>query len=135
MSNTNNVATATQAAPATTGKQDLSKFKVAAKADEKPAAKEPTKEPAKRPAIEERIKKFERLQNLLERRDTIKEALDNVSSFYISPAGTCNLKFQDSNGKGFGIAHPSVIGEMVHLAKVKLEKELQEIEDSFDFAL
>lgn len=87
------------------------------------------------PPMEARLKKFQELEALLERRESIKEHLQNVAAFYISPTGNCHLKFTDSAGKTFGIAHPIVIGEMVHMAKEKLQQELDQIEKAFDFTI
>ena len=88
------------------------------------------------PPIEARIKKLDELQNLAERRETVRQAIQNLEGFYISPeGGSCNLKLSDSKGKTFAIAHPSVIGEMVSLAKTKLSTELTKIENSIVFNL
>ena len=86
------------------------------------------------PSIEARLKKLDELQELAERRETVAEAIQNLDDFYIAPDGRgCNLKLQDSKGKTYAIAHPSVIGEMVSLAKTKLSAELTKIENSIVF--
>jgi hypothetical protein len=86
------------------------------------------------PTIEARLKKLDELQELAERRETVATAIENLDEFYIAPDGRgCNLKLQDSKGKTYAIAHPSVIGEMVSLAKHKLSAELANIENSIVF--
>lgn len=99
------------------------------------AAAQPHKpiEEKKLPSMAERIKKFEELETILKRRNSLEEHLQNVKTFYISPTGNSHLKLTDSNGKTFGIAHPIVIGEIVAMTKLKLQKELDEIETQFDF--
>lgn len=88
------------------------------------------------PPIEARLKKLEEITELAERRETVTTAIQNLTGFYISPeGGSCNLKLQDSKGKTFAIAHPSVIGEMVSMAKVKLSAELVRIENLIDFTI
>lgn len=110
------------------------------------AVKLPTIEPEKRPdvkleikkslpTIEARLQKLEDLQKLVERRETLKDAIDNLGGFYIAPSGNCNLRLQDSTGKTFAIAHPSVIGEMVDMAKARLNSELSKIESQITFDL
>lgn len=115
--------------------------------DTKTAVKLPTIEPEKRedvkpeskkplPTIEARLKKLQQINDLAERREVVTDAIDNLSGFYISPEGTgCNLRLQDSKGKTFAIAHPSVIGEMVAMAKEKLSAELARIENLIDFTI
>lgn len=110
------------------------------------AAKIPTIAPEKRedvtpekkplPAIEARLKKLQEINDLAERREVVTDAITNLSGFYISPEGTgCNMRLQDSKGKTFAIAHPSVIGEMVAMAKEKLSAELARIENLMDFTI
>lgn len=91
------------------------------------------KQEKKSHSIEEKLLKIEELNELVERRDVIEEALTKVSNFYVSSAGNAQLKFTDSKGGSFGIAHPSVIGEMVHLAKAKLKEELEAIDSKINF--
>lgn len=81
--------------------------------------------------IEERINRFLELNRLLERREKITEALDDLNEFQISPTGGANLKLTDGRGKTFAIAHPVVIGEMVHFAKQKLQEELNQVDAMF----
>lgn len=89
-----------------------------------------------RPSIEARLKKLEELQELSDKRDVIVSALENLNKFYINPTGQgANLKLTDSKNNSFGIAHPAVIGEMVHMAKAKLQDELTKIEDAFVFSI
>lgn len=88
------------------------------------------------PSIEDRLKKLEEINELAERREVVTDAIQNLSGFYISPEGSgCNLRLQDSKGKTFAIAHPSVIGEMVAMAKEKLSAELARIENLMDFTI
>lgn len=88
------------------------------------------------PPIEARLKKLNEINELADRREVVKEAIQNLAGFYISPDGTnCNLRLQDSKGKTFAIAHPSVIGEMVSLATAKLTTELERIETLIDFSI
>jgi hypothetical protein len=109
-----------------------------------PAVKLPTIQPEKRedvkpenkkfrPTIEEKILKLEELNQLSGKRDLLKEALKNVSNFYISPSGNVNVKMTDSNGKSFSIAHPFVIEEIQTIVLFKLEQELDKIETLIDF--
>lgn len=91
--------------------------------------------PVTLPTIEARLKKIADLQEQVERRETVVEAIANLNSFHIAPTGGANLKFTDSKSKTFGIAHPVVIGEMVNLAKTKLEIELANIEANINFSL
>jgi 2-oxoglutarate dehydrogenase complex dehydrogenase (E1) component-like enzyme len=86
------------------------------------------------PTIEQKLKKLEEINELVERREVVTDAIQNLAGFYISPEGTgCNLRLQDSKGKTFAIAHPAVIGEMVSMAKAKLADELNRIENQIDF--
>lgn len=88
------------------------------------------------PTIEARLKKLNEINELAERREVVKDAIQNLAGFYISPDGTnCNLRLQDSKGKTFAIAHPSVIGEIVSLATAKLTTELERIETLIDFSI
>lgn len=88
------------------------------------------------PPIAARLKKLEEITELAERREVITEAIQNLAGFYIAPDGTgCNLRLQDSKGKSFSVAHPSVIGEMVSMAKDKLNAELVRIESLIDFTI
>lgn len=87
------------------------------------------------PPIEARLKRLEELQELVEKRETVVEALENLNRFYVTPSGGCNLKLTDSKGMSFGIAHPIVIGEMVNMAKAKLQDELTKIENAFVFSI
>ena len=99
----------------------------------------PEKRPDVKPAlptIEARLKKLQEINDLAERREVVTDAIQNLSGFYISPEGTgCNMRLQDSKGKTFAIAHPSVIGEMVAMAKEKLSAELNRIENLMDFTI
>jgi hypothetical protein len=86
------------------------------------------------PPIEARLKKLEELQELSDKREAIVDHLESLNKFYISPSGQgCNLKLTDSKGNTFGISHPSIIGEMIHMAKSKLQDELTRIEEAFVF--
>lgn len=88
------------------------------------------------PPIEVRLKKLQKIQQLADRRETLLAALENLNDFYVTPDGNgCNLRFSDSKGKTFGIAHPMVIGEMVSLAKGKLTVELTKVESEIDFTI
>lgn len=88
------------------------------------------------PSIEKRLEKFHQLEKVLERREKIAEAVEELQDFYIAPTGTgCLLKLQDSKGNTFAISHPAVIGEMVGLAKAKLQKELEAIDQEFTFTI
>lgn len=88
------------------------------------------------PSIEKRLEKFYQLEKVLERRDKIAEAVNELQDFYIAPTGTgCLLKLQDSKGNTFAISHPAVIGEMVGIAKAKLQKELEAIDQEFTFTI
>lgn len=88
------------------------------------------------PPIEKRLEKFYQLEKVLERREKIAEAVEELSNFYIAPTGTgCNLKLQDSKGNTFAISHPAVIGEIVNMAKSKLETELNAINEEFSFTI
>lgn len=72
--------------------------------------------------------KFTQLQKLMERREQIGEALEDVTNFTISPTGGANVNFRDAKGNSFAIAHPIVIGEMVSMAKNRLQEELNKID-------
>lgn len=86
--------------------------------------------------IEARLKKLDEINNLADRRQVVAEAIENLTGFYISPDGNgSNLRLTDSKGKTFAIAHPSVIGEMVSMAKQKLSAELTRIENLIDFTI
>lgn len=88
------------------------------------------------PSIEKRLEKFYQLEKVLERRDKIAEAVNELQDFYFAPTGTgCLLKLQDSKGNTFAISHPAVIGEMVGIAKAKLQKELEAIDQEFTFTI
>ena len=88
------------------------------------------------PTIQQKLQKLEEINELVERREVVTDAIQNLAGFYISPEGTgCNLRLQDSKGKTFAIAHPAVIGEMVSMAKAKLADELNRIENLIDFTI
>lgn len=88
------------------------------------------------PPIAARLKKLEEITELAERREVITDAIQNLLCFYIAPDGTgCNLRLQDSKGKSFSIVHPSVVAEMVSMAKGKLSTELIRIESLIDFTI
>ena len=90
--------------------------------------------PVPPPTIEQRIAKFKQLETVLERRDQISDAIKQLDDFYIAPSGnSCNLKLTDSRNKTFAISHPSVIGEMIHLARTKFQAELTAIDTEFNF--
>lgn len=97
---------------------ELSKFQVSADTDQVQKPK----------PIQERINRFYELEKLMERRDTLVEHLEKLGGFNVSPTGSAHLKITDDKGNSFGIAHPIVIGEMVHLAKLKLNTELETVE-------
>lgn len=84
------------------------------------------------PTLEEKLNVLEELNALAEKRDVVKEAIKNVSDFYISPAGNCNVKMTDSNGKTFSISHPAVIEDVLKQVTFKLEQELSKVESSFE---
>lgn len=92
--------------------------------------------PVPKPAltIQQRLDRFYQLERLNERREDLLDALKKVESFQISPTGAGeNLRFSDGKGNTFAIAHPIVIGEMVNLAKTKLQAQLAEVEAQFIF--
>ncbi|MEP7319714.1 MAG: hypothetical protein ABI921_13260 [Panacibacter sp.] len=78
--------------------------------------------------IQERINRFYELEKLMERRDLVVEHLEKLGGFTVTPTGGAHMKITDDKGIAFGIAHPHVIGEMVHIAKEKLRAELETIE-------
>jgi hypothetical protein len=100
-----------------------------------PQPKEEKKDTNKKglPTIEEQLAKLEELNTLAEKRELVKEALKNVSDFYIAPNGNCSLKFSDSNNRNFNINHPFVIEEIITLVTFKLEAELDRLETLIDF--
>lgn len=132
-----NVATATTATTAKNGEKSKSaKTPTPQNLPKIEAAKRPEMKIPTLPPIAERLKKLERIQQLVDRREVVLEALENLNGFYVAPDGNgCNLRFQDSKGKTFGIAHPSVIGEMVSLAKGKLSAEIEKLESQIDFSI
>lgn len=88
------------------------------------------------PPIQTRLSKLRDLNKILERREEVAEALENLTDFYIAPTGNaCNLKLQDSKNKTFVISNAAIVAEMVELAKGKLQSELNEIDNQFDFAI
>ncbi len=93
-------------------------------------------EKKEKPTIQERLAKFESLSKILERRDQVADALEELNNFFIAPTGTgCSLRLSDSKGKTFTINNSSVIEEMVNLAKTKLVAELETIDNQFDFTI
>ena len=108
------------------------------------AVKLPTIEPEKRqdvttapakksaPTLEEKLDILEELNNLVQKRELIKEALKDVGNFYISPSGHCQVKMTDSNNKSFTISHPAVIEEVLNHVTFKLEEELDKVETQFE---
>lgn len=103
-----------------TANPELSKFTVSAPEKQ---SQEQTIKP-----IQERINRFYELEKLMERRDTLVEHLEKLGGFNVTPTGGAHMKITDDKGNSFGIAHPHVIGEMVHLAKLKLQVELESVE-------
>lgn len=87
-----------------------------------------------KPTIQERLAKFDALSKILERREQVADALEELTNFYIPPTGTgCKLTLQDGRNNSFAISNPAVIAEMVALAKTKLQTELDNIDNQFDF--
>jgi len=106
------------------------------------AVKIPTIEPEKResvttkkslPTLEEKLNVLGELNSLVQKRDLVREALKDVSKFYISPSGNCQVKMTDSNGKSFTISHPAVIEEILSHVTFKLEEELDKVETQFEW--
>ena len=83
--------------------------------------------------IEQKRAHFQELGKLMEKREKVLDALDDLKDFQISPTGGANLKLTDSRNQTFAIAHPIVIGEMVAVAKQRLQQELALIETQFIF--
>lgn len=98
-------------------KPELSEMKVSANGHTEPVK-----------SIQDRINRFYELERLMERRDTLVEHLEKLGGFTVAPTGGAHMKITDDRGNSFGIAHPMVIGEMVHLAKEKLQAELTSVE-------
>ena len=98
-------------------KPELSNMKVSATGQTEPVK-----------PIQDRINRFYELERLMERRDALVEHLDKLGGFTVAPTGGAHMKITDDRGNSFGIAHPMVIGEMVHLAKEKLQAELTSVE-------
>lgn len=95
---------------------------------------EPVTETKGKPTIQERLAKFDALSKILERREQVADALEELTNFYIPPTGTgCKLTLQDGRNNSFAISNPAVIAEIVALAKTKLQTELDNIDNQFDF--
>jgi hypothetical protein len=93
-------------------------------------------EKKEKPTIQERMAKFDALTKILERRETVADALERLNNFFIAQTGNgCSLKLSDSKGESFSISNSAVIAEMVNLAKTKLEVELETIDNQFDFTI
>lgn len=108
----------------TTNEVDKQTGEVTNKTQEAPVSKKPT--------IEEILDRMEELEELREKREKVVAHLENLNRFYIDPSGSgCNVKLTDSRGNTIGISHPSVIGEIVHMSKVKMQDELTRIESAF----
>lgn len=100
-----------------------------------PEKKEESKVPSPTKALpnfDEKLKMLDELNSLVEKRSLVREALKNVSDFYIAPSGHCSVKMTDSNNKSFSISHPFVIEEILKQVTFKLEEELDRVETSFE---
>jgi hypothetical protein len=101
-----------------------------------PEVKKLLPERKEKPTIQERMAKFDALTKILERRETVADALERLNNFFIAQTGNgCSLKLSDSKGESFSISNSAVIAEMVNLAKTKLEAELETIDNQFDFTI
>jgi hypothetical protein len=122
---------ATKETAATTAENSTTEQKEQLQADPKPELSCYQVNAKPHSTIEERINRFLQLSKLLERREKVTEALEDLNDFQISPTGGANLKLTDSKGRTFAIAHPVVIGEMVAVANQKLHDELNIIDAAF----
>lgn len=113
------------AAAVKAGEVELSNFSL-------PLNGEPSTAP-KPKEFKEKLEIFYTLEKLFERRQILVEALDKVCQFQIGSTGGENLKLTDAKGHTFAISHPIIIGEMVSMAKSKLEEEIKQVERQFDF--
>ena len=81
--------------------------------------------------IENRIARFEKLQELLERRDVLADSLKELENFKVTNNAGAQLTLKDARNRTFAINHPEIIAEMVALAKGKLETEIAAIDAQF----
>jgi hypothetical protein len=120
-------------------KPELSNLVVNAPSQEKPASEKPkdekTKEESKKEMapIQNRLKKLDELNQLLERRKLLVEALDDVNAFVISPNSTCSIRFVDAKNNAFSVSNQLVIADMVELAKARLTSELEKVDAKIVF--
>lgn len=86
------------------------------------------------PSLQQRLKKLAEFQNLVERRETLIEAQDNVNSFDCkSPSAAPVIQFRNSKGVGFQISHAAVIADVVALLEEKLKVQIQDVESKIAF--
>ena len=79
-------------------------------------------------SLQDRLKKIETLNLLIERRTLLTDALDDVNAFVITSTTAPSLRFQDGGSRGFSISNHAVIADMVQLAKDKLLEEIAKID-------
>lgn len=84
-------------------------------------------------SIADRLKMLEKLNRLNERRVDLVEALDDVTSFILSPASPAKITFIDAKNHSFSVSHQGVIAEMIELAKKRLESEIEKVDSQITF--
>lgn len=115
-------------------KPELSTVVVSAPTPKPEQKKENPKPEKKEQPLEARLKKLAELNKLLERREILSEALDDVNGFVHTPTAPAKIKFEDSTGRnGFSVSHPEVISEMVEVAKKRLSSELEKVDAQITF--
>jgi hypothetical protein len=99
---------------------------------QEPKAETPTAE--KKPlTLEDRLKKMVELNQLLERRTLLTDALDDVNGFVHTANDPASIQFTDSKRHGFSISNSLVIADMLQLAKDRLKSELLKVESQITF--
>ncbi len=83
--------------------------------------------------IQARLKKLDELNQLLERRKLLIEAVDDVNGFVLSPNSPAKISFVDAKQTSFSISNQLVIADMLELAKTRLNNELEKVDSQLVF--
>lgn len=83
--------------------------------------------------ISERLEKLEMLNQLIQQRDDVTEALDSLQKFEQSPNGGQQVIFRSANGTSSSTQNPVAISAMVAQGITMLKTKLFEIESQIIF--
>ena len=94
---------------------------------------QPEKVESKPLSIAERLKKVDVLNKLIERREKLTEAQDNVNDFALNSTSSPEIFIQDGAGHSFKIKNSLVVGDILELAKKRLASEIALMDEQIVF--